>query len=488
MIDRLNMKRLGLFLNNIRMCALLLALSGLATGCQPPEAGVDLDPENNANFDPSEFEFKDVEVQVVDEEGKAVAGVSIRPTALRGSSGLASASAYGWLTSIYGAPEESMTDENGKAQVRYPVEGIPIDGEKTGALVLWVKHPEYGVEYVQNYLVNGLNAPIRLTPGVGLRVSGYFGLDKQPVAELAAQIDESGSSEGWSRNSAGELVLKTMTPGPRLLRLMGRLPSGEVGYSDPFGFVAEAGKEHHFELEIRAGVRVEGRLDDAVARPVANGRVLICVWPEEVPASRVKYTWHSLFVKHPNVRPWHSYRPIKTDGTFVFESVPRGGMYLFVHGEGFASRAGGRFRHGPNSSSALPQRFEIRPPLEEIEVATEPTGILAVTARTRWGFPVKGAIVSVSPSVLRMATGSFGFVRESSEALFREVEPLPDLVFDAISDEVGQAVIPNIPYSPERFYVDHPKLMPVDSLNGTDKRIDFVSGVTNRFKVTLVRK
>ena len=70
------------------------------------------------------------------------------------------------------------------------------------------------------------------------------------------------------------LAYHKLSPGGHLLQLMGRLPSGEIVYSEGFAFTAEKGKDYNFALEMKPGIRLEGRLDDQVPRPVKNGRVL----------------------------------------------------------------------------------------------------------------------------------------------------------------------------------------------------------------------
>ena len=68
--------------------------------------------------------------------------------------------------------------------------------------------------------------------------------------------------EDWQKMDNGAFAFHKLSPGGHLLQLMGRLPSGEIVYSETFPFTAEKGKEYNFSLEMKPGIRLEGRIDD----------------------------------------------------------------------------------------------------------------------------------------------------------------------------------------------------------------------------------
>jgi hypothetical protein len=181
---------------------------------------------------------------------------------------------------------------------------------------------------------------------------------------------------------------------------MGRVSSGGIVFSESFAFTAEKGKTCNFALEMKPGIQLEGRLDEKVPRPVKNGRVLISVRPNEFPAWNNYADVDHILKKYPNFYPWKSYRPIAEDGTFVFESIPPGGLDVIVHGDGFVSQNGGDFSQRINSKLvkipgfALPQAFPLVSPTTKIEVLTEPTATLELTAKTRGESPLR-----VPPSI-----------------------------------------------------------------------------------------
>ena len=336
-------------------------------------------------------EFKKVLVVVQDEDGKPIEGATVLPDGFR-VKGIHGADAYHWGPKQFGGPpEKSVTDREGKAYVKYPVVGIPEEKELTGKLIFSVFHPEYATVRLQSYSVDSPEKPIQLTRGIHVEVSGYYGSDHQRVTELVPNLSEEMlNKEDWQKKENGLFAFHKMSPGGHLFQLMGRLPSGEIVYSEAFPFTAEKGKEYNYSLEMKPGIRLEGRLDDQVSRPVKNGRVLIMVRPKEFPASLVPEDMGDLFEKYGYFHFWKSYRPIAEDGSFVFESIPPGEVDVIVHGDGFVSKSIGQVKNRIHSQLVngpvigVPQPFPLVAPTTKIEVVTEPTATLELTAKTRW--------------------------------------------------------------------------------------------------------
>jgi beta-lactamase regulating signal transducer with metallopeptidase domain len=447
---------------------------------------------------PIKVEFKKVPVVVQDEDGKPVEGATILPTGFR-VKGIHGADAYGWNKKLFGPPEKAVTDGEGKAYVKYPVEGIPEEKEFTGELIFGVSHPEFASVFIQSYSVDSPEQPIQLTRGIHLEVSGYFGSDHQPVTELVPNLSQEGvRPEDWQKKDNGVFVFHKLSSGGHLLQLMGRLPSGGIVYSEGFAFTAEKGKEYNFALEMKPGIRLEGRIDDQVPRPVKNGRVLISVRPKEFPAFLVPEDYGELTEKYGYFYFWKSYRPIAEDGSFVFESIPPGEVDVIVCGDGFVSKSIGQVKNRIHSKLVngpiigIPQPFPLAAPITKIEVVTEPAATLEVTAKTKWGKPVEGATIYLNPNILRMQTGIFGRVRSFNEEPFKTPVALPDLSYSATTDKNGVAVIRNVPAITRGMEVYHPQFqVPLQEPNGwRDRhvRVQFSPGTTNNFELTLEPK
>ena len=216
---------------------------------------------------------------------------------------------------------------------------IPEEKEYTGALIFHVEHPEFTTADIQTFYIDGSEKPIRLTRGLALEISGYFGPNHQPVTEIVPSLTEKlAYPEDWQKKENGVMAFRKMSPGNHLIQLMGRLPSGEIGYSETVAFTAEKDKPSKFDLEIKPGIRLEGRIDNNVPRPVKNGRVMVSVRSKEFPTLTVIDDFYDIEDKYGHRSFWHSYRPIAEDGSFVFESVPPGELDVVILCDGFVSK------------------------------------------------------------------------------------------------------------------------------------------------------
>jgi len=451
----------------------------------------------STSYQSKSVKFKNVLVEVISKDGQPIEGATISPTGFR-VGGTDSASAFRWNQGLFGPPEDAVTDLQGKAYVKYPVEGRPEERQHTEKLIFGVSHPEYSRVYIQGFSVNQSEKPIELIRGIRLEVSGYFGAERWAVPELIPTLNEEMiRPEDWKKNDDASLTFTEMSPGSHLLRLMGRLATGEIVFSDSIGFTAEVGEEYKFDLELEPGIRVEGRLDDNVPRPVKNGRALISIRPKEFPAWTNYKDVADVFEQYPHTRSWQSYRLIEEDGSFVFESVPPGGLDVTVQGDGFVSQNGGEFSKRTGSGTvkipgfALPQAFELDTPITKIEIKTEATATLEFTTKTRWGKPIEGATLQLSPNIVRM-TGILGTIDRSHEAPFRKLVPLPDPPYSALTDESGMAVLKNVPATAKFIQVFHPDFQaPLQKYKRKGNRFiqaTLSPGTTNRFNLTLQRK
>jgi hypothetical protein len=139
----------------------------------------------------------------------------------------------------------------------------------------------------------------------------------------------------------------------------------------------------------------------------------------------------------------------------------------------------------------IPQPFPLNPPLTRIEVATEATATLEVTAKTKSGKPVEGVNVFLFPNILRM-NGIFGWMKHSSEEPFRTMNPLPELLYSGTTDGNGKAAIQNIPSIARGMEISHPQFeVPLEDPHGLPSRwirLKLSPGTTNRLVVMLQPK
>lgn len=441
---------------------------------------------------PADISFKKVLVVVQDENGQPVAGATVIPDGFR-VKGMHGADAYGWNDKLFGPPEKSVTDDQGRAWVKYPVNSIPEEKEFTGALILMVTHPEFAPVHVQTYLVDGSESPIQIHRGLLLRVSAWYGSDRQPVPEVVFYLNQEGlNPDDWQKQADGTWALHKLSPGGHIIQAMGRLSSGQILFSEARAFAAATNGEMLY-LEMKPGIRIEGRLDDQVPRPVKNGRVLIDVRPPQFPAWTNYETVDAIMKQYPDVHYWRTYRPIAEDGTFVFESVPPGSLDVVAMGDGFVSSSGGVFGNNNNGqfkparNFCLPQPFTLFAPVTHVEVATEPSATLEVHAQTRQGRPVPGIEMGLNPNVVRMG-GIFGLMRHSDEAPFNNPPGLSDL-YGAKTDAEGIALFTNVPACAASLeLLDQHYQVPLQDPNGWRNRsvkFKLSAGQTQHLDLTL---
>lgn len=438
------------------------------------------------------IETKTVVVRVQDERGAPVEGVTIRTHSLR-ATGPLQGSSYGWNSQMHGPMSEVKTDTNGEAVVTYPVALIPEEKLLTGALIFTASHPDFSPLQVSSYKIDGTAAPVKLTRGNLLRVTGYFGAQHTRVHDLVPILRGAAgdtSPTQWQGQDDGTFTWNRMAPGKHFLVLSGRLNSGEIVYSDGVPFDAEAGRPQVFDLELKAGTRVVGRLDAKVSRPVTQGWVQLSVHAEA--ANTPRLSGGKPVRISDNTGFWISYRPIAADGSFEFESVPHGEIKVVAYGDGFISSNGAEFRPVQNGSPAadwptyplgrgVPQTFPAVFPTTTIEIITEPVAELEVRV-TADGRPVSGANINLSPNMILMPTGSriFGQVPSSSEARFRKLPELPRPRYHAVTDEAGFARLRGIPAFTSRLSVSHPHFEPPARLRDRDITLVLKPGVTTR--------
>lgn len=470
------------------------ALALIAIGWSIAGSRAEADPANGR----APKTFRQALMLVQDEEGLAVEGAKLKATGFR-VKGPDRGSHYLWQEALFGAISVT-TDKVGRAWVRYPVDVLPEEGLEMSDVTFSVSHPDFAPTQMDFAVEEGANAPLKLVRGVQVEVSGYFGPERQAVMELVPRMSPGRGGKGpveWTTLANGRKGSRQVAPGAHLLQLMGRLPSGEIVHSDtveiyiPPGKDTPPGKEWSFALELKPGYRLEGRLDAAVQRPVKNGGVIIWVRPSQVPHPRgmgdtvVSRLGHFSF--------WNTHRPVAEDGTFVVESLPPGDVEIVAWGDGFVSSNGDVSVQG--FDRVIPQSFPLERPCTKIEVATEPMVTLTVTAKTKSGEAVAGALIASSPNML----SSFGSrilgttdSRYSDERPFYQPPEIPKPILSALTDSEGKARISRRSGKGVDIYCMHPDyefpLNQMWSTPGRENRQISVTSQPTEVEVVLERK
>jgi hypothetical protein len=447
-------------------------------------------------------------IRVVDVLGRPIEGAVIAPDGLRPKKG---GGHYMWSESYARSGVRAVavtTDAEGYARVAYPF--YTDEKLETGEISFLVDHPDYcadrpfrvvapsppanapiqeKLKYLALRLARRVQArpdPVALKRGGIVMLTGYIGERRNIVTNLNCEISNGwpGGTNFW-RRSGPMLWSKKVGEGAAHLRAVSCPAEGGVMFSGDVSFTAKAGETNEFELELKPGARVAGRLNKSVPRPARNGRVCIHVYMEGHDGNSAAPIWYG-------------WRPVDEDGVFVFESLPKGRLEIIGLCDGFVSQDG-QLPLGRTSSQRLPQSFTLDGRDQAITLAMEPAASCEVTVRDDTGRPLAGATAGFWPNVLWGGNGSTIFASGlfNSEDFFRGGQR-PDWAavyektrknFHAESDANGVAVVWNLPAGEQSYSVRHTNYdMPIVGTGGAASRsasVKLSPGETGKVAVTM---
>jgi len=404
-------------------------------------------------------EFLTTVIKVEDEEGNLIEGAVIAPDGLRTKSGH-----YFWRADRHGEPPTVITNTQGLVEVAYPK--YANEKIETGSISFLINHPDFCPARPISYRVDGLAKPIVLQKGATLRVSGYLQSKENLLTEIYPQIGRGWLyNDSWRQIEKGVFVTRQLPPGPHFVRLVYFPEDGNAYFSDAVKFDAGKGETYEFKLQLKPGIRLEGILDETVPRPVRNGRVVASAHPLNHPhhSKRPKGRFTDPSVD-PGYLRWRSWREVKEDGTFAFESLPHGEVELIAICDGYISK------NPPGQKNmflGIAQTWPLKAPVTRAKLKMKPTASCEIKVLDEQGQPIKGAQVVFSPNVQWHSGGAqiFATCLNSSDILRAGGKVSPDkwakisevADFQAVSDESGIAVVPNMPEGRRHFAVLHPQ-------------------------------
>lgn len=362
----------------------------------PPADGAEAVPE---------IPFTLLKVRVTDPDGAPIPLATISPVGLRTK--VERGSHYGWGEKTHGKRPSTTTDEQGLAEIRCPQ--FVYEKVETGVVTLLVEHPDY-VTFREDRPVGDAVAEVSLEYGRLMVVSAIDADTGQPIIDhLHGILSGYGSAHEWSPLSGGRLISRTVDRNRIRLRLVSLPPDGPLKFSDIID-LSEYGTKRRVllkDVEVHAGVRVEGRLGDNVPRPVHNG-VAIAYVSVGIEANG----WD-----HSVVNEWYDWVNISEDGTFVFKSLPRGavaGVIAVCDGWVCTAPAPADFvrlgvadhvtKHGGNR--VQPQLVKLHGNLVTPVIEMESTATCRIKVVTKDGDPIAGADVGMWPNQITMSGGS----------------------------------------------------------------------------------
>ena len=449
-------------------------------------------------------------IRVVDEAGQPLRGATITPDGLRPKKG---GGHYWWNRQFdRGVPvDQWVTDDEGYAAVRYP---YYVDERlETEQISFAVDHPDFCpdrpfrtvaqsppanaplFEHLKHMLarvsgkISSRPDPVIMKRGGIIQITAHLGDPSQPLTGLHAELSHSwaAGTNFWQRN--GPLMFsRKVTPGLNHLRVIHLPSNGPVHFSAMTSLHPQTGQTNEFVLELKPGVRVTGRFDPSVPRPVRNGHV----------NTRVFADGHD---GNSTAPVWVAWRTVGADGEFEFPSLPPGRMELIGMCDGFVSTNGQQLP-GFTGDHRQPQRFPIVSGISSITLAMEPAAAYAITVLDDSGAPLPGARASFWPNVTWGGNGATIFCHGAvdTETLLRDptwnwqtFRATNEYPFAAISDQNGIALVRNLPGDGTKdFSITHTNFeMPVVQGpfgKGRSANADLVSGKTNAAVVRMKKR
>ena len=407
-------------------------------------------------------EMTDYTLSVKDEKGDPIEGVEVVANGVRCEEDRGSW--YAWPIPNAGNDNKRITDTTGKVTFRYPVKyGVPPDLKTLNKIDFTFSHPEF-VTSRQETDPRGDAIVHKMVAGCPVLFSAV-NANGEPIESFWVQMAGPGSAAKWiladqtiRTGSIPDGAWQTMLVAPQI--------DGPTLFSGilPTRFRKNS-KVTIRGIELKPGLRIGGRLDDGVPRPVANGRVV--AWQLPKPRGRC----------HGEDDPslgWSDVTEMNEDGSFEFESMPRTGVVQFIaicsgwivkseHRNG--RPAGGRVLGVLVNLDDMQVDEGL---ISDIIIPMEKAGDLEVTVRKPDGTPLVGAEVATWPNQVLEKSGSqlLGACYPTLEQINRLIAGKEWDYMEAfrsqksrymqITDENGRCVLRDLPIDRDlAMYVQH---------------------------------
>lgn len=416
--------------------AMLLSLT-----VNPLAQGVEINVEIPVDLD-NEQEVKTLPIRVVNEAGEPVAGVKIKPWALRSSQGHGTWNQKSKRKDLL-APVEVVTKADGTVDIAYPNFSNPSEKIKTLAVSFNADHPDYTFKTVHLDVPakGGIREEILLEQGALVLIKPLL------EGELAKQDDlyviTSGNRGLLKRsaremNEAGLLRLPILEASKVAIRVV-RIVDEQATHFGPL-----------LVLDLKKGVTTQHTIELAPVLTV-KGR-LTCDNQVTYGKGRVNYTTLLSERSFPDAG-WHGWAPVNADGTFSFTWPANESLQIIAMTQKMIATQGEAPKVVKNAPTPDPRErahvFSPKELLETIEVPMRrlvPCEVLAVDDK---GQPLEGIRVSACPNIHWWNSGSQIYcdfcIRPESILSSDESNYWNDFVpvaeFSQVTDAVGKVTL-----------------------------------------------
>lgn len=414
-------------------------------------------------------EMAKLPVVLLDEDGNAIVGAEVRPYAMR----MVEEGGHGfWNRKTHGAPKTATSDDAGVAVIEYPGHVQYGPQVLTTRLVTFeVMHAEF-VRKVVHFDLGPERAEVTLKAGCEVRFSAVDP-EGNPVDDFGVAMAGPYQPNSWPKADSGGRRTRSINDGTWQTMLVKLQEDGPTLFSGVLPLrVRPQQRVQVRNVRLMPGAKVRGRLSGNVPRPV-SGYVVATSVPKPS-----EDRWSD---KDPSLC-WQDWIEIDEDGTFEFESLPRGGQVQVI---GICD--------GWISSTTVPdartfvmgQLFDVDDDEVGIELVMEPTGTVEVKVATEEGEPLTEGRVSSWPNQKYYKGGStlLGQRYRSSIHIKNQLLPhherLPvlesDLAFpyDQPIGHDGVAILTGLPIGRNVVALSHDRFVFAANDEGDDGEVRF---------------
>ncbi|MES1213571.1 MAG: carboxypeptidase-like regulatory domain-containing protein, partial [Singulisphaera sp.] len=298
-------------MSTLRACCVLMALLGMAWQARAA------DEKQAADAKPA-VEMRTKRIRIVNPQGAPVAGATVVPWAVRSKQGHGSWRVPG---DDHSQPPTMTTDAEGRGEFAFPRFLDKDEKFPAEQFSCRVAHPDFAGSTYNDVPVEGdafkEESTITIHPGARIEITPFA--EGQELNLDHVYVQWSGDAPSRAKNPVNErgaMELPHLPAENELLQIVYVPEEGPALYSEPKKLELKDGDHHQLRMELKPGVRVEGWLEGPVERPVKEGRVIgeVIIWDDQVEG---------------NIS-WRFASTMRLDGSFVFESVPRGDLQVIA--------------------------------------------------------------------------------------------------------------------------------------------------------------
>src|SRR5436309_673563 len=134
---------------------------------------------------------------------------------------------------------------------------------------------DFAGRFFKNQLLMARPDPIVLKKGGILKITVPAESRIAPDAALWGQVSKwNYDTSFWIHPGPGMVATRRLAEGTQAVRVVQFDPQGAIWFSEVTNVLAKTGEEVERTLRLQRGPAVRGKIDDAVPRPVMNGRVI----------------------------------------------------------------------------------------------------------------------------------------------------------------------------------------------------------------------